>query len=108
MLKHLTSNYCTYLEVTSFALSNRHASKDLTAAQSTITIPSSHILNTEMSICIACQGQLEAGSESVCLPAYLSKDRTWLTHSGGVNSLLVINLALPVEAACQEHLPGSV
>lgn len=59
-----------------------------------------------MSICIACQAQLEGGGGPVCLPAYLSKDRTWLTLSGGVNSLLVINLALPVEAACHEHLPG--
>lgn len=59
-----------------------------------------------MSICIACQAQLEGGGGSVCLPAYLSKGRTWLTLSGGVNSLHVINLALPVEAACHEHLPG--
>lgn len=53
-----------------------------------------------MSICIACHGQPEGGGASVCLPAYLSKDRKWLTYSGGVNFLPVINLALPV-AACQ-------
>ncbi|MEQ2201717.1 hypothetical protein XENOCAPTIV_016999 [Xenoophorus captivus] len=56
-----------------------------------------------MSIGKACQAQPEGGCGSVCLPVYLSKDRKWLTDSGGVNSLLVINLALPVEAACHEH-----
>ena len=53
-----------------------------------------------MSICIACHAQPEGGSASLCLPAYLSKDRKWLTHSEGVNFLLVINLALPVAAVC--------
>lgn len=61
-----------------------------------------------MSICIACHGQPEGGGASVCLPAYLSKDRKCLTYSGGVNFLPMINLALPVAAACHEHFPGSI
>lgn len=56
-----------------------------------------------MSIGILCQAKPEESWECACLHVYLSKDRKWLTDSGGVNSLLVINLAFLVEAACHEH-----
>lgn len=61
-----------------------------------------------MSICIVCHGQPEGDEASACLPAYLSKDRKWMTYSGGVNFLPMINLALSVAAACHEHFLGSI
>lgn len=61
-----------------------------------------------MSICIACHAQPEGGGTSVCLSTYVSKDKKWLTYSGGVNFLLGINLAFPVAATCHKHFMGSL